>query len=245
MLILDINHLLFFLIVFGANIVQSITGFAGNLLSMPASILLIGIDQSSAVLNILSMFISTLICVKNYKYINYKELRKIVVYMLIGMVVGIYLSRILPFSITLRVYALFILFIAIKNLLKRNDSEKDEKQNRILSILILFVSGIIQGVFVSGGALLVVYAVKALNDKDEFRATMASVWIILGFFLIFSHYRSGFYTVETIQSIIVGFIPVSLAFFIGNCIHEKINKNTFLILVYVLLVVSGVILLVK
>lgn len=51
MLILDINHLLFFLIVFGANIVQSITGFAGNLLSMPASILLIGIDQSSAVLN--------------------------------------------------------------------------------------------------------------------------------------------------------------------------------------------------
>lgn len=245
MLMLDINHLVFFLIVFGANIVQSITGFAGNLLTMPAAILLIGIEQSSAVLNILTIFICTLICVRNYKYINYKELRKIVVYMLVGMVVGIYLNSILPLSITLRVYALFIIFIAVKNLLKRDDSQEGHKQNSILSIVILLISGIIQGVFVSGGALLVVYAVKALKDKDEFRSTMASVWIILGFFLIFSHYRSGFYTVETIQSIIVGFIPVSLAFFIGNCIHEKINKNTFLILVYLLLIVSGVILLVR
>ncbi|MGN1032093.1 MAG: sulfite exporter TauE/SafE family protein [Intestinibacter sp.] len=242
---LDIKHIVFFLIVLAANIVQSITGFAGNLLAMPASILLIGIDQSSAVLNILTMFNCTLVISKSYKYINYRELKKIVVYMLIGVVVGIYLKSILPLNITLNIYALFIIFIAVKNLLKRDDKDKDENLNNILSVVILLISGIIQGVFVSGGALLVVYAVNALNDKDEFRATVATVWIILGFFLGFSHYKSGFYTMETIKSIIIGFIPVGLAVFIGNHLHEKIEKNTFLILVYILLVVSGVILLVK
>lgn len=43
-------------------------------------------------------------------------------------------------------------------------------------------SRIIHGMFVSGGALLVIYATQVLKEKEEFRATVAPVWVVLNFF---------------------------------------------------------------
>ena len=52
------------------------------------------------------------------------------------------------------------------------------------------LAGIIHGMFVSGGALLVVYASGALPRKEEFRATMAAVWFFLGFFFTAAQVQS-------------------------------------------------------
>ena len=44
---------------------------------------------------------------------------------------------------------------------------------------VLIAAGIIHGMFVSGGALLVMYATLVLLDKSEFRATIAATWAVL------------------------------------------------------------------
>ena len=41
---------LFVLIVFLANVVEGITGFAGTMLAMPAAMLLIGVDEAKIIL---------------------------------------------------------------------------------------------------------------------------------------------------------------------------------------------------
>ena len=48
-------------------------------------------------------------------------------------------------------------------------------------ICILLAAGMIHGMFVSGGALLVVYATLVLKDKEEFRATVALIWVTTAF----------------------------------------------------------------
>lgn len=238
---MDIKYILFFLIVFLTNIIQAITGFAGNLLSMPFSILLIGVEKSVTILNILTIFSCIIIVAKNHTYINYNELKKIIFYMVIGIMIGIYLEDILPLNITLKSYALFIILIAISKL----KSKKQRDISRLVSILIILVSGIIHGIFISGGSLLVIYAVNALKDKNEFRSTIALVWIILGVFLMIIHYKSGFYTMETITESIIGMIPTALGVYLGNKLYSKIEKDTFLIIVYILLIISGFVLLIK
>lgn len=45
--------------------------------------------------------------------------------------------------------------------------------------------------FVSGGALLVVYAAQVLKEKEEFRATLAPVWVVLNSILLVSQVRQG------------------------------------------------------
>ena len=47
--------------------------------------------------------------------------------------------------------------------------------------------------FVSGGALLVIYATQVLKEKEEFRATVAPVWVVLNFFLMVTQYSTDLY----------------------------------------------------
>ena len=44
---------------------------------------------------------------------------------------------------------------------------------------VLLGAGVVHGMFVSGGALLVVYAAATFRDKEVFRSTLAAVWVIL------------------------------------------------------------------
>ena len=43
---MGIKEILVFLILFGANLLQAITGFAGTLISMPPTMKLIGVDEA-------------------------------------------------------------------------------------------------------------------------------------------------------------------------------------------------------
>lgn len=42
---MGVKEILVFLILFGANLLQAITGFAGTLISMPPTMKLIGVDE--------------------------------------------------------------------------------------------------------------------------------------------------------------------------------------------------------
>ena len=84
---------LYMLIVFYSNVVQALTGFAGVMLSIPPLILLYGPDTAKGVINILSWLICLLIAWQNRQYTQWKQVRHIVLYMLAGMMLGIFLYR--------------------------------------------------------------------------------------------------------------------------------------------------------
>lgn len=168
-----INQIVFQVVIFLSNTIQTITGFAGTLLAMPFSIRLVGVEEAKAVLNIFTLFACFIITVQNYKYINKEKLVKMI-----------------------------------------------------------------------GGALLVVYAVTVLKDKNEFRATIAPVWVILNSVLIVSHYQSGYYTSQNLISIGISILPLATSIWLGNLLYKKINQQMFLKITYVLLIISGVSLLI-
>ncbi len=232
----ELNNILFLLIVFLTNIIQAITGFAGTMLAMPFSILLIGINEARAILNVLGLLSCLLICFGNYKNINKKELIKIISIMTIGMIIGGFLTKVLPLQFLLKFYGFLILFIALKKLFVK----KEFRLPNGLMIFTLLAAGIIHSIFISGGSLLVIYAVNSLKDKNEFRATVAPVWIVLNGILMVTHFKQGFFNTSTIQLTLVSIIPLIAAIYLGNLLHRKIKQESFLKLTYVLLIISGV-----
>ena len=129
-----------------------------------------------------------------------------------------------------------ILFIiALKNLILK----KEVTVPPSILLIVLLLSGIIHGMFVSGGALLVVYAVQVFKDKDEFRATIAPVWVVLNTYMAFSQYKSGLFTSSNINLILLSTIPLFIATWVGGKLAEKLDKNIFLNLTYILLILSG------
>lgn len=234
------NEILFQFVLFLSNMLQTITGFAGTLLAMPFSIRLVGVEQAKAVLNIFTILACLVITIQNRKYIRYRVLFQMVAFMLVGMAIGVYLFDVIPLTILLKIYAVLIIAVALKKMFVK----KEWALPSAVMFFVLLAAGIIHGMFLSGGALLVVYAVTVLKDKREFRATIAPVWVILNVFLIASHYREGYYTQQTLLSIAVSVIPLALSIMIGNYLYSKINAKQFLTITYILLVISGLSLLV-
>lgn len=223
------------LVLLFANTVQTITGFAGNLLAMPPSMLLAGVVQAKTVLNIFTLVACLWISIQNRRYIQWNILIKMTAFMLVGMGVGVWLFERISLDILLPAYGVMIILIACKKLFIR----KEIAVPQICMIAVLLLAGIIHGMFLSGGALLVVYAVSVLKDKNEFRATVSPVWVILDAILIFSHYQLGYYTPENVWITVISMIPLVISIWLGNMLYKKINQQTFLKITYVLLIISG------
>lgn len=233
-----LNELVFYVIVFASNIIQAITGFAGTMLAMPSSMLLIGVNEAKAVLNVLGLLSCLWLTIANYKKINKKEFVKITCLMLVGMLAGIALFKILPLTMLLKAYAVFILLIALKKLFVK----KEITLPKAVMVFVILAAGVIHGMFVSGGSLLVIYAVSVLKDKSEFRATLSPVWVLLNTYLMINHMLSGFFTPQVTKYTIICVVPLVGSMVIGNLVHKKINQEMFLKLTYVLLLLSGLLL---
>lgn len=224
------------LVLFIANTVQTITGFAGNLLAMPPSMQLVGYESAKVVLNVFTMIACGFISYKNIKNIQWMILFKMCLFMIIGMVIGIKLIEILNLQILSYIYGGLILAISLKKLFIK----KEIKVPEIFMVFVLLAAGIIHGMFVSGDSLLVIYAVWALPKKDEFRATVSPVWVVLGTILCFSRFKTGLYTSANLILILASIIPLVLSIKFGNILYEKINQALFLKITYILLIISGI-----
>ena len=83
------SEILFYIVIFLANIIQGITGFAGTILAMPFSIHLVGYLVAKPVLNVLGIIAGIYVVVGGYKNVNIRELKRVTCYMGIGIIVGI------------------------------------------------------------------------------------------------------------------------------------------------------------
>ena len=225
------KEIIFLFVLFVANVIQAITGFAGTVLAMPPSIYLLGMDNAKVVLNVMALLSGLMIAVMSYHHMNKKEVIKICVCMVAGMAIGIQICKTVPSEQIL----LIILLIAGKNLL----CHRQRTLPKALLLVILLLAGVIHGMFVSGGALLVVYAAQVLKEKEEFRATLAPVWVVLNSILLVSQVRQGVFTEGNIRLILISIIPLFMATWLGKKLVKKVSQKVFLNLTYVLLLVSG------
>lgn len=231
-----VKFALFMAAVFISNIVQALTGFAGVMLSIPPTILLYGPDMAKAVINVICWLVCALLMFQNRKYINPKELLRIVVFMLVGMAIGIHLYNVVNPHILVPLYGAIIVGVALKNLILKQSASALPNW---IAIPVLLGAGIIHGMFASGGALLVVYLVATFRDKDSFRANVASVWTILNLVLMFNDYQKGLYNTEFFELLALGVIPLVIAIYLGNKIHDMINQKMFNRVTYCLLLAAG------
>lgn len=231
-----IKTLLVFAILFGANLLQAITGFAGTMLSMPPVIKLIGVGESKALLNAICQISSLMIVVTGYKYVNWKIYFRIFILMALGITAGIQIFRIFPVDSLLTFYGLLIIAVGLKKLFVKKDITLPDWS----LLFVVLAAGIIEGMFVSGGSLLVIYASAVLKDKEEFRATLAMTWLTLGFYMTTVQYMEGNFNSHVMFLLIVGIIPVFAGTLVGTKLMRYIKQETFMKITYVLLLMAGV-----
>lgn len=236
-----IKTVLFYLVVFLSNIIQCITGFAGTVLAMPFSVMLVGFESAKPILNVLGIAASIGVLIKNYKFIDKHEFIKIVSIMGVGIIGGMFISPYIttdPKLIHIVLGIIVIVFAVYNAILFFLKVEKEP--NKILAILLLVAAGVVHGIFVCGGPLLVTYAAAKIKDKEKFRATLSAVWIVLNTVIMFSDIKQGYFTLKLLPMLAISIVMLIGAVIIGEKISKKMNKNVFMILSYILMLYSGI-----
>ena len=232
---------LFLGIFFLAYTIQAITGFAGNIIAMPAGMATVGMQESVAMLNATGMIGCGLIAVQNWKDINWRELAIMLAVMTPFMFVGIWLDTVLPLGILSKIYGAVVVIVGVRGLVLK----KQRFMPKWLLAVLLVLAGLIQGMFVSGGAILAIYALQRLQDKDQFRATLSCIWMVLNFVYAALQFGQGHYTPDCLMMVAIAIPLLLVATWLGNKLQKLISQAAFIKVTYVLLSVIGVILLVK
>lgn len=229
------EHVLFAIAIFISNIIHSITGFAGSLLAMPPSIILLGQDAAKVAVNAFGFVSSTILFAKNFRKLDWKEAIKIILLMGVGLVGGMVLANVVEGNTLLYIYAAFIILVALKELFYKGSLDFNE----IGLIIVLLLAGLFQGMFVSGGPLLIIYVSKKIKDTDAHRGTMGLIWMSMNGAMMIQQIAGGQYTPANIVNILIGLPAVFLGVWIGSFLAKKLDRKKFLRIVNVLLIISA------
>ena len=255
----EARYTLFFVVIFFANIIQAITGFAGTTLAMPFSIILVGGEEARVILNILGIVSSIGVVILNRKSIVWKEVLKICLVMGVGMAIGFVIIHFanVPKQILYFILAGVILLFAaigVYNTFFKKEKERIEGEEEPVDkyatireiglILLLVAAGVVHGMFVCGGPLLIIYATKKLSGRDEFRATLSMAWIVLNTVNLVRDIIAGAFTPENVGHLMIvlaiALSTLLIAILVGNFVAKKMNKKVFMIVTYVLMVISAI-----
>ena len=247
------TYIVFYVLITLCNIIHGITGFAGTVLAMPFSIMLVGYATAKPVLNWLGLVAGVYVFAGNYKYVNWKELKKIVLVMAAGILCGSFLKGFFLGTSRERVMyialGLFIIFLSVNGLIKVFRPKKEENttvKSSSLTNLLLAAAGLVHGIFVSGGPLLIGYLTsRGVTDKTSFRATISTCWVFLNGLILATELIGGDWTMSLAGTALIATPFMLVGMFIGGKLCAKMSQQLFLKLTYVLLFISGFSLLIK
>lgn len=233
------NYISLVLIIAVTHFISALTGFGCTIIAMPFVISIIGMQAAKSVLLVMGLIQPGYVLLKTYKHINYKSSLTIIGISALGLPLGYLLYNRLPKRELIIILGILMIFAGSIGIAKLRGLEI-KNIPRLVGYLLLFLGGIIQGAFVSGGPLIVIYASIVLTDKQEFRATLSLLWIILNGATFLQSITTGAYTQEIIKYTVINIPFLIIAIVYGNKFADKISKKSFeYILNFVLLIAGG------
>jgi hypothetical protein len=259
----DSNFIILILAVLLANIVEAITGFGGIIIAVTIAANFFEIPWLVTVLVPINLAISVYIVARHYKKTDIHELvggfaqvvreRKMVPiaelmygilpFAMVGMAIGILVFSIAG-SVWLKLaYGVFVLCFSIWELSRMatgaDKAAAPPPMSRLKSAIWLMGGGFIQGVYGSGGPMIVYYSSKKLADKGVFRATLSVLWLVLNGIIMTTHIVAGRHDASTLKAIVALIPMLLLGVFIGEKLHSKMPERAFRVFVFSLLVFAG------
>ncbi|MBQ6021199.1 MAG: sulfite exporter TauE/SafE family protein [Clostridia bacterium] len=245
---MDLKKILFLLVVLLANIIQGITGFAGTVLAMPPSVLLVGMDTAKPILNALGLLSGIWVAVTQRKHIKTKEFIKVTAVMAAGLFAGMFVrgffegqTRLMHIVLGAVVGMIGAVGLFHSFFPHKHDPDMQPHPRRSVSGgAYLVAAGVFHGLFVCGGPLMVAYLQGRLKDKNEFRATVSCVWIVLNSILLIDDLRLGHWNAGTLRLLPWSAAVLFAGMFLGGLLYRKMSREAFMKLTFALLIVSGI-----
>jgi uncharacterized membrane protein YfcA len=229
------------LVLFLAYFVRGMAGFGSGLIAVPLLSLVSPVTAVVPLVVSLDYLGSASQGIKNLGRIAWKEQLALVPFMLVGVGLGLYVLEFISTAELARGLGAFVIVYAVYQVLPLPPL----RGSRIFAITCGLLGGLVGTLFGSGGPFYVIYLNLRDLEKRTFRATFAFNFLIDGGIRLIAFVVLGLFGWETLVST-AGALPIVAAgLFLGGHVHTRFSQRTFVWLITVLLIGTGVGLLLK
>lgn len=230
--------------------VEGTAGFGCTVIAAPVTNGILGTTVGVPYGTIIAIPFLYALAYKERKGVSWKDLGKILVLCAPGIFVGQKLFyKISPDTAKICIGTIVTLIAVmnihkhiIKPLVLKEENKEDTTDtmfNKVFRYTCLVLGGVVHGAFTIGGPLITVYTLQAVKDRRKFRNTMEALWCVLNTWNVITQYRNGAFTSYTMSAVLVGLPLAAIGYITGVRFLEKINREQFLRIVYLILLAIG------
>jgi uncharacterized membrane protein YfcA len=229
-------------ILFVAFFVGTVLGFGTTIITMTFAAQMMTIEEILPVIAPLNVTLSFYLAIRHRHAILWSRLlKRILPAVGLGVPVGLVLFNLRNAQWLQLGFGLFVTAIASLQLRVSftSPSGEGEPLGKVPSLGLLGLGGMMHGLFNTGGPLIVYVLGREIDDKSEFRSTIAAMFTVLTTVLVIDYIAVGLVTRETVKLSALALVPVIGGLYLGEIAHRRLDAKTFKRALWVLLFVGG------
>jgi uncharacterized membrane protein YfcA len=224
-----------------AGFVQGLTGFGSALVAIPLLSLIVDIKTAVPLCTLNGLIITTYLAWKLRRHLAWDKIYPLFLGSIPGVLVGVTLLKEVDSTYIRLGIGVLLISYSLYNLLV---SPCPLNPGRGWGYLAGFLTGTISAAFSAGGPPSIIYTAMTSWKKEEIKATLSGFFISSGLFTATAHAVSGLTTLTILKIVAVTAPAVLAGTTLGSQVSGRINRKTYLQLIYGFLIVMGIMMIV-
>lgn len=233
------TYLLAGCIFLAAGFIQGLTGFGSALVAIPLLALIIDIKAAVPLCILNGLIITVYLAVQLRRYLDRGKILPLVLGSIPGVFAGVTLLKGVDSSVIRTCIGLLLIIYSLYNLLIH---PRPLRPARAWGYVAGFLTGAIGAAFSAGGPPTIVYTTLTDWKKEEIKATLSGFFVLNGILTALVHVLTGVSTVTTAGYFAATAPFVLVGTVLGSRVTGKIDRRTYLRIIYGFLIVMGVML---
>ena len=230
-----------FILTIIASFIQRVSGFGfGIFVMMFFPFFLPSYGDSVMLSGLLAGSTALMIAVRNWHYIRWKLMGRVVLFNVIASFLATEYMRSLGNDTMKQCLGVMLILIALYFFFSEGKISRIFK-SKLAQITIGSLSGVMGGMFAMPGPPLVLYCISTIVDKREYVTTLQAFSVVINLCYTLIRFKAGFYSEDTWLWWLVGLVGAVIGSTLGGRCFEHISNRTLKYIVYVMMIVSGVV----
>jgi len=235
---LDISILAVITILAVSAFVRSAIGFGDALIAMGLVTHWVGLKTATPLVALISMIISSSIVVTEWKQLNIRAARPLILSTLLGIPLGLVLLTVVPEHIAKLFLGILLLLYGLYGLIGlRLPRVYSDRTAGFFG----FIAGILGGAYNTNGPPVVIYGTLRRWNPEQFRLTLQGYFFFTNALILAGHAAFGLWTVKVWSLFFLSLPAVGLATWLGGVVNQRIQHELFSKLVFGVLLIVGII----
>jgi uncharacterized protein len=224
-------------------VIYGMVGFGATLTSVPLLAQLLPLRFVVPLTLVLDLFAAITLGRRIRSHADRGELRRILLFVLLGISLGFALLIKLPERALLLLLGGFVLYAGISGITRRPGAGPI---HAFWAIPVGVVGGIFSALYGTGGPIYTIYLSRRISDKSVLRATTATLLLMVSLTRLAMFAASGLLGQDHLLLAALLLAPfAALGLILGNRLHHALSARRILLFVSLLIIANGIALIVR